>query len=473
MNDLIIRTRLEALSSTLAEVSDAMKIVRARRADLSKLRELVIDAQERFSDIQAVITKSQKEFGREAQRREGEAAAAKFEQFAKDLEKVNGAITALSDRCLEAESDLNRILGTIKWGEEGLDEFLEAQFKAPADKAITALQKEQRALERAGPDVPETKLRTAWQHYRKLLDETGRPLITEYVDLLGGVALRDSTDAAAFQMTDELIRRCRMIGGAGSARHSLTIPARAEMAEATVARIIRLGLPEWALWAVPLGAAGFGHVVVEADANLPKQLPDVPFAKVYAADAFATCALGPAYACAAIMMRFDPTQAQPDGLHSPPVASRAWVVTTALRKLDAQGGPTTAGPFARVAEQLEAAWTETLALTGQDDAVDDAKALGELVDKVMAFSSVVAYLPKAWQMIDNDELSWPKLLTEADGGDKARILPTSEIRDLLNAAWISRLRNPRKTAVIAEEAEKLRLRLRKLGGSRPDGPIQR
>ena len=139
----------------------------------------------------------------------------------------------------------------------------------------------------------------------------------EYVDLLRGIALRDADfDDNFFEIAERLPALWDRIKGWGPWA-SLAIPARVERNASTVAYVLRIGFPEWTMWALPLVQHEFGHIVVEAalkgdEAVLPSAESHVDAHRLAAtllADAAATYVTGPSYACAVLLMRLDPVRA--------------------------------------------------------------------------------------------------------------------------------------------------------------------
>lgn len=150
-----------------------------------------------------------------------------------------------------------------------------------------------------------------WDDYELLLELHVRPLFIEYVDFLGGLTVRDTAlDDGVCEMTDTLLRRFLDL-----TKNALVVPARQAAISSAMNSVIKLGFPEWTAWAVPLVAHEVG-LSVAADLNNEKVQS---FLQEHAgagrspgevrhlfADAFATLMMGPAYACAAILLRFQP-----------------------------------------------------------------------------------------------------------------------------------------------------------------------
>ena len=121
--------------------------------------------------------------------------------------------------------------------------------------------------------------------------------------------------------------------------------------------IIRLGFPEWSFWSLPLVAHELGHVVVgeKLEDFLKKQAQDKRergYLEEYLADAFATEIMGPAYVCAAVLLRLNPSD-----LIS---AKRAWIMFNILEGMDEKSG----GEMREIFNILWKAWESAVNQTG-------------------------------------------------------------------------------------------------------------
>jgi hypothetical protein len=134
-------------------------------------------------------------------------------------------------------------------------------------------------------------------------------MFSEYVDYLRGVAIRstgfgdeDFRLSDLFLLADNLPAVWGRPGG--WTWKSLAIPSRAEENASTQAYVLRIGFPEWTIWALPLLQHEFGRVVT---AKNERDLPvSSPTEAAMLADALAGLVTGPAYACAELLLRLDP-----------------------------------------------------------------------------------------------------------------------------------------------------------------------
>ena len=106
-----------------------------------------------------------------------------------------------------------------------------------------------------GQDGGGETLAQVWSAYRDAEVES-RTLFAEYLDLVRGVLLRDAGfDNELCHISDALIRSW---GRFRTTMAALTILASHERDEASVARLIRIGFPEWTIWVCRSPAANSG-----------------------------------------------------------------------------------------------------------------------------------------------------------------------------------------------------------------------
>jgi hypothetical protein len=385
------------------------------------------------------------------------------------LDAAREVVRLMQMRIVKIESD--RIKGTIA-----------NAIVAKANASISCLENIQKKLEDAekaeGVDSEKAGnlMNEAWDEYTTKLDLDSQPVLTEYVEFLGGLALRHTgLDAGVCQIADELIGTVDRIERAGSG--SLTIPARYEAVTAEVARIIRLGYPEWTIWALPLVAHQFGHLVVS---NSPvRELQDFirlqsqhctdSFMQHYFADAFAAYTLGPAYACAVLFLRLDLSAAYKDKSDQQPAAAkRAYVVFSTLDWVNRKGKEQDQ-PYAGITDKLKSEWDAALRQTNQTGKLeaDEERQLNEYVEFLgtIALRIYPTLRPPLWKSVQE----WPAKLLQNEGRD-IRVDGTEEFRDVLNAAWVCRISNRRQSVEIEKAASGLWKRInetRRGGGSPP------
>ena len=153
----------------------------------------------------------------------------------------------------------------------------------------------------------------AWTRYAEISGQS-ELLFQEALELLGGLALRHvGLEAEIWQVADHIINECSK---AALQNPALTVPTSQEVHSQTIGRIIRLRYPETTIWSVPFTAYEFGRVVIAK--AMPRFGDDLKhhlapeehaLLPVLIAEVFATFVMGPAYACAAIHLRLDPSKA--------------------------------------------------------------------------------------------------------------------------------------------------------------------
>jgi hypothetical protein len=338
----------------------------------------------------------------------------------------------------------------------------------------------------AGEGEDEPELGTVWADYSRLSSESRR-LFRDFLELLGGLAVRGKLgDERLLRVADQLLKECAEdMWGQDS---SVAIPAIEEALARTPTGIVRLRFPEWTIWNLALIAHEYGHVVM--DEKLEEPLREATKSRLEAlgrsaeerhtrrarrqlqvllADGFASHVLGPAYGCAAIVLKLDPS-AEADW-DSPSDAERAHVVFATLKKLD---GFKKSPSYRRVVAFLEDRWQQLVARVEPGAALEQAQKapLDEFVDRLddafrhdpnlLRSSAAYPYHaggPSAWDPPEGGWLvaeRWARGWLEGlvDPGAPAVEIPDrSRIRDLLNAAWICRIAEPTRIEAIAKLAE--------------------
>lgn len=378
-------------------------------------------------------------------------------------------------------------------------------------------QAEQERAEQEGPEASKEALKRSWRRYYEIYDES-RKTFGEYLEFIGGLAIRSmgfdeairSTgfDERVCQVADELVRSCSKEVSL-QPWQSLTIPSLQESLTRTLARIIRLSFPEWTIWMLPFTAHEYGYVVIEdslaqernviktfvtSEIELLKQrdggyqaAKDEEEKKtaeariknhllVLLADAFATYTMGPAYAHAAISLRFNPSHAHRESSTHPSEVRRACMVLKMLEEMDkAEGGNT----FRSALDKLNPDWKAMLDRAGSSElSQSEVELIEEQVQRIWrAYGRgllPMARYPKkrgeaGWLVAQDWETVWSKRLSHGgmmrlsesihvlEPGMRAppnTIVVTGEnnLRDALNAAWLCRINSAKHPGDIDEIA---------------------
>lgn len=229
--------------------------------------------------------------------------------------------------------------------------------------------------------------------------------------------------------------------------------------------LIRLHFPDLSLWNLPLMAHEFGHIVAHEMAEFrryqitearaavsgPAEVateanPELIFSHLdeFFADLFAVYTVGPAFACAAAMLRFNPHEAYWERGAHPTHQERVQVILQAL------GGM---GAYDPIPQRLQSAWdmavqasgavpTESLASDRARRRLERAKRWGRelytLIDQ--SFRLGGRYPPERWECAKMlaQRLAEPPSLSLAElesGAGCGRI----SLDDLLNLLWWARV----------------------------------
>jgi hypothetical protein len=240
---------------------------------------------------------------------------------------------------------------------------------------------------------------------------------------------------------------------------SFTLPADGE-SFAKLAELIRLRFPVTGIWHLPIAAHEFGHYA--ADWLRPRE-PDtahyqnfnqflgckrkqaleakrhwgrkqIAAYNEFFADAFATFALGPAYARTCIYVRFNPALAdvESDDEH-PSFSRRAYLILKILERMNG------ASDFAPARESSRAWWQQATEGAGKTEIKSNTELDGIARDMVRFLRECA---------LDVEYSRWP--YAQALSGRMLEDKPASDvieardsIADVLNASWILRIsRNP-------------------------------
>jgi hypothetical protein len=319
----------------------------------------------------------------------------------------------------------------------------------------------------------ETDVADAWADYGKLHQQS-QDLFGEFLEFIGGLAFRSrKLDERICNVADELIQSCSK-DAIGDPWQSVTVPARREAVKKTLAAIIRLRFPERTIWTLPFAAREFGLVLMDEDKDLRRFIDEyagtwrdlrVRFGsgrgrvmnKVHAtayvdellADGFATYYMGPAYAAAAVHLRFDPTTALREDDEHPSDLRRAHVILSMLGQMNKAAAMS---PYGDVLDRLRSDWAVVCMRSG-DLRLESSEEerLDELVDGAyrafrVNFRSAAEYPAtgfSGWLTASNWQGQWHQKVevreTLSVPGD---ISKTSKLRDALNAAWLFRILHP-------------------------------
>lgn len=366
----------------------------------------------------------------------------------------------------------------------GLETTLVRQIDARKDR----LKEVEEELDRAASN-DHAALTAAWVRYAKIQRDS-QSLMRECFGIIGTLAIRNNDlDERMLYVADELIRDCLVLS-TGDTYYYLLVHGMEDTFSKTRARIIRLRFPEWTIWDLPLAAHELGHVVlaetedqeslqddddlkvltrflgnqrdslVGQDAELnqrhqsgsegtieAEQLAESRV-RVFLADAFATYTMGPAYACSAIMLRLNPSISA--RRERPSDAQRAHVVLSMLRWMnEAASLPR---PYTDVIERLEDDWSRTLDRVNPDSRPSQSERMhlgqlaesfgGDVSHRFLRRAALYPYQPgqnDGWGRAQEWSAAWLTQLENNEPRLGRPANPAGKLRDVLNAAWLSRL----------------------------------
>lgn len=441
---LILRTRVQILRANLNKVKGIRDSIEFVRSDVRTLGTLPEQ-----SGIRKAIAQI---------RRELLTADAEVKEPKPSRDVVVQALASIDRSADEVQAYLSaaeELVGSIQTrflpvAQTEVGNTLKDNLADKAEAKIEALDdliKRIRAAEHGRDDAAARASRQdAWSQYvdRELYGESEK-LFREYVDLLGGLALRDGGfDAGICRVADQLIQKCAT-ALPEFAWYSLTIPARREALETTMARIIRLGFPEWTIWTLPLAAHELGHVVavnrVEPLIQAEGTEGHAPYpTQICFADAFATVAMGPAYACAAILMRLDPFRAVGDE-DERLTLKRAQAVQGTLEAMNAAAGRTS--PYEGIVVRLREEWRDAVSLANavcgtkgpEELSQEEAEHVQRVVEFAMSTVGRRGFPASGWETVDD----WAKEFAAGNGGAIRPSPVDADVRYVPNAAWVARL----------------------------------
>lgn len=468
MNALIFRTRLEVLCSNLERVKLVLDMARKRGDQIGELsvklfghkgaKKLAAEAKKRL-DLAKVHLE-----GLEGVDEVTFEIKEAVDETTGEIKKALEAIHGLTNKLKYAEGSLSRILKHRVEIAESKEKTFQDRVIGKAEEGITSLQDVLGSLDGEDGGAAERDMAAAWSRYREALEKQSEPLFAEYVDLLRGLALREcGLEDGICQLADQLLAGFDRVGR--FSWESLAIPAHGT-STSTRARTIRLGFPEWTLWALPLSAFELGRVVVREQKQLTEYVNQqmVEFGKEDAgirqsveeslAEAFAVYTAGPAYACAALLMRLDPS---PIGQEAGELATDGERAQMVLEGLKQAAEESKSAPFDSIREELEAAWTEAIQQTGARPVnQEEADRCTQRMEFFWDWKSrlLASYSGKSLVRV----AKWASLLLNEP--DEIEV-QGKEISDVLNTAWLCRLGNPEKSEEIHAAALELWDRMRR------------
>ncbi|HXI23920.1 MAG TPA: hypothetical protein VNG71_08585 [Pyrinomonadaceae bacterium] len=364
--------------------------------------------------------------------------------------------TALDEKSLILVH-VRALLEQLDWAESSLRTTgIEPRIMEAARVGFAVLFKQRRnELTRMQASIAKGAIQAdAWKQLRTFRRSCAE-LFKECLEFLGGAMLRaahkkDDICEIADALLIELSRNTPIQW------KGVTLLAEANFFTETTG-LIRLPFPDYGIWNLPIAVHELGHFI---GPRIPDGMGGFPFQALQQnvpaslsvkgveqekshlrelfSDLFATYALGPAYACSCILLRFDPQDATAceDSETHPSHAKRVHFI---LKALDQMSKTTEGWPYANMIDHLQALWDRILTRAGHEKCLDEKKIpplnyqLFELYPILAKFVPTVQYDGWDRAVALSNELSL--------GRKPAALLQAEDtIADVLNAAWLWRLR---------------------------------
>lgn len=445
MNDLVLRSRLDTLRRTLAEVRT--------------LRESLLEARRDLHDLEKILAPTLVD----SIRTDAGEVLDKLGTSIRRLDDMELAETGILDDLVDAEGRTRKVRKQARTAHEIIKRLqqrwveiddgrigptLDSYMVNVARRCAQDVDKVEKAL---GAAQTEDAVRGVWLQFQDVLHGDSEPLFDEYVDLLGGLALRTVGFGDAVCQKADVLLKLLLQRSSGPKWDSLAVPAHTEALRMTPAQIIRLGFPGWTVWELPLAAHDFGHAVAASLPAVQDAIEDAAWRAhgprvltTLFADGFAAYSLGPAYACAAVLLRLNPLGATESRDGEPSDATRAKMTLSTLRAIDKDGA------FKLVIEELEKQWAAAVQQVQKDPTSDANEELVEnwcekVVWLLRGETPNAEYTAKHWKAISH----W---VEEMRGGSSPTPTSDADVRDVLNVAWQSRLQDLSATKAITKTA---------------------
>jgi hypothetical protein len=358
------------------------------------------------------------------------------------------AITTDAVWTLRRDNEHGSLASSLQMAEAIEDLAETAEFEASAVTAAANAVRGDVADRRRKLDAlsPAAVGAVAWRDLRNEARES-KQLLARHVSLLQGALLRHLT--AVREQAVAADRYLTELGGlCGVTWEGVALPGVADEQERHHGSV-RFAFASSGFWDLPVLAHEFGHVVegarrttgldgIEQSLSLQELVNrlseehrrPVSVVREYLSDAFAVYVAGPAYVCALVLLRLDPSadpRVDPRGTH-PSDGRRAAAALTALGRLD--GARPSA--FTGIASTLDATWGSMIEAAGgrpPDDAADDLRLLDAMWPEL-------EHLHRArFTAVRRNRAA--QLERQLDDPDMSS--PTS-IGDLLMAGWMFRFR---------------------------------
>ena len=462
----LLAIRAEGLRINLERIKDLLAKAPTRRADLNNLKEEFVQmeqlVQKLRTDVSPLTILAEDKLPDKVNT--FNEIEQRLRALASSVRRVSECINSMAEKCfLIQDKDIGR--------------EIETNLRNRIVPPVQALTDIEIALQKPDPD-----LRVKWAVFLEKANAINSEVFAEYIEFLGGLALRDAGfDTGISQLAEELMRTYSP--DRKNLDQALAIPSRRRAVAMTLPRIVRVTFPDWTIWALPSTAHEFWNVVAKND--LKEQLQsalrelmdetDVIESRFNdcLGDAFATYTMGPAYAHFAIYLLLNP--ASPFTAGNSPAKSaetsepdpaddvRAYSIFKMLKHMD-EKEPLDL-PYTKVRKDLNAAWTDAIAETGVQPTDDEKKQVAGDKDRVTVLVTALwktlttGTFPPFTVDVWNEISGWVNKLLD-NKVKEVQVPHGAELRHVLNAVWLARVDPTRKRELdITAVANELRQRV--------------
>lgn len=285
----------------------------------------------------------------------------------------------------------------------------------------------------------------SWQSFQRIRKDC-QYLLSECLAFLEGALIRGAQlDEGLCEVADRLLKY--LSDRTDIAYSRFTLLAEGEFLSG-MTDIIRLRFPEFNIWEIPIIGHEFGHFVAQKHRNYR---PTDPFQKIvemegkqkieqqdedflyeYFADIFATYALGPAFACTSILLRFTPENDE-DHTHHPSNSKRVYFILNSLDKVSHWN-------YKGVIDYFTSVWQNILETAGIDvTSLPDFSHLKQqfniLYDEIDRHYPLVCFSQQDWSRAQSLSQNPPETIEQAT----RLISGTDTLPIVLNTAWLWRI----------------------------------
>jgi hypothetical protein len=436
--DLLLRIRSEVLKRNIEEIR-----IKAHKPTLSdRYQKISVDCNTISESLDKIL----------------ESLNALKTSAQRDKSIPNG----LRDQLLEIVRDYDQVYRSFGNLADKVSSLLEdsSRYKVPVRDDVISRHETRLARLKSIPedlDSSPSKRENAWKTYREEHLEIHR-LLSEYVEFMGGLALRDvGFDEGICDFADELIPTYKLTTDKDF--RSMTIPGRQETIPMTWARIVRMGYPEWSIWALPLAAHDLWYAMAQETIGAQQRIAKFDVAAKWIqeclADAYAVWATGPAYAYATVFLRLNPLSAfKHDGEH-PSDDTRAYAILEMWERMNLEEPNNL--PYSLDIKELTEEWQKAIEFA-KPVGDPDKKRKSEFQEDVKGKEKLKILIPALVDSLKSKTLPGfaPKSWALSKGLAQ-RLLKGDQIhpgdagfRSVLNAAWLARLERPEAAAIITK-----------------------